>query len=188
LLEKRVRFDENTGEEFSTKIYTFPATFDEDKGYLFWTRKSFAKSFLDVPFPSEMSKLDIAHMTLLSKHLWSNTNLLGYRGHGGIKPYGIDDIAQAIELKPRQTYNFIQKMIALGMIARVDVRTEQTKETHYYVNPIYYFSNNRLSLNLYLIFRKQLDEVLPDWVKNKFAMINAQNPASSDKLRHGHRA
>lgn len=175
LIERRQLIDDTTGQIIKNNLFTFPAAFDDEKGYLFWTRKAFAKSFLDKPFPKEMTKLDIAHITMLSKHLWSNTNMLGYRGHGGVKPYDIDDISKAIDLKPRQTYNFIKKMIAIGMIAKVDVTIEQTKETHYYINPLYYFSNNRLSLNLYLIFRNQLDPHLPEWVKNKFAVSNVTN-------------
>lgn len=167
---KQVRYiNTETGEVFGEKNHFFPAAFDEEKGYLFWVRKNSCRSFHDVEFPPEMTDIDIGRMTRLSKKVWSNTNMLGYRGNGGIKPYDIEKIAEVLRLKPRQTRNFISKMIKLGVMAKVKVEVGGKKETHYYLNPIYFFSGNRIPLNLYLIFREQLDAVLPEWVKEKFA-------------------
>ena len=57
----------------------------------------------------------------------------------------------------------------LDYVNKVNVDTGGHKEVHFYVNPIYFFSSNRIPLNLYLIFRKELDKVLPSWVKAKYA-------------------
>jgi hypothetical protein len=62
-------------------------------------------------------------------------------------------------MKPRQAYRFVEKMIKLGIMARVKVECENHTQTQYYINPMYYFSSNRLPLNLYLMFQPQLDEV-----------------------------
>lgn len=168
MIEQTYRINEHTGEVVKSNIRHIAAAFDDDKGYLFWARKSFAKSFLDVPFPKSLTPAEIGRLTLLAKCIWSNTNMLGYRGNGGVKPYNIDIMAGKIGLKSRQTHSFITKMIKLGMMAKVEVKAEDRIETQYYINPIYFFSSNRIPLNLYLIFRKQLDEVLPDWVKDRF--------------------
>jgi hypothetical protein len=168
---KRTMIIDN-GEVRSVQEKAFAPVFDEAKGYLFWARKSFAKSFHDVDFPEEMNDLEIGRMAKLAKRIWSNTNMLGYRGNGGVRPYSVEMIAAFLKMKPRQTYRFIEKMVKLGVIARVKIDTGGNKETHLYVNPIYFCSTNRIPLNLYLIFRKQLDEVLPDWVKEKYRKQN----------------
>ena len=161
--------DEKTGEVCSVKKHFMESAFDEEKGYLFWARKSFTKSFHSVDYPKEMNDLDLGRMARLAKKIWSNTNMLGYRGNGGIKPYTVEKIGEVINLKPRQAKTFVDKMISLGVIAKVNVDTGGHKEVHFYVNPIYFFSSNRIPLNLYLIFRKELDKVLPSWVKAKYA-------------------
>lgn len=151
-----------------TKVQYISAAFHEEKGYLFWARKSFAKSFQEVPYPKEMTDAEIGRLAKLAKRMWSNTNMLGYRGHGGVKPYDIAKIGREIGLGPRQAYRFVNKMIRLGVMARIQVKVEGKLETQYYINPIYFFSSNRIPLNLYLIFRRQLDQVLPDWVKARY--------------------
>lgn len=168
MIKQTNTIDETTGEILKREIRFISAAFDEEKGYLFWVRKSFAKSFQEIDFPKEMNYAERGRMVTLAKRIWSNTNMLGYRGHGGVRPYDTDKIGELIGLKPRQAKRFMDKMISLGIIAKVDVRVEGKRETHYYVNPLYFFSSNRLPLNLYLIFRKQLDPHLPSWVKQRY--------------------
>ncbi|MCK9325466.1 MAG: hypothetical protein M0P69_08195 [Bacteroidales bacterium] len=146
----------------------YPSPFDEAKGYLFWARKSFAKSFHGVDFPEEMSDMEIGRMARLAKRIWSNTNMLGYRGNGGVRPYTVEMIADILKMSTRQAYRFVEKMIRLGILAKVKVDTRGTVETSLYVNPIYFCSTSRIPLNLYLIFRKQFDEVLPAWVLERY--------------------
>lgn len=161
-------WDERTGEKLKETEKQFAPAFDEEKGYLFWARKSFSKSFADVDFPDEMNDLEIGRMARLAKRIWSNTNMLGYRGNGGVKAYSVDSMADILKMKPRQAYRFIEKMIGLGVLARVTINTDQRKEAQLYVNPIYFFSSNRIPLSLYLIFHRQLDQYLPGWVKEEY--------------------
>lgn len=167
-IKRIMRVDGQTGEVYYSKEeYQTPA-FDEEKGYLFWARKKAAKTFADVTFPQGMNDLEIGRMVRLSKRIWGKTNMLGYRGNGGVRPYNIDQIGEVIGLKSRQTHAFVTKMLKLGILARVVVECEGVKETQFYVSPIYFFSGNRIPLNLYLIFREQLDAILPEWVKQRF--------------------
>jgi len=161
--------DTVTGEVlFSTQRASKVKYFDEEKGYLFWARKSFSKSFADIDFPDDMSDLEIGRMARLAKRIWSNTNMLGYRGNGGVRAYSIDMIADILKIKTRQAYRFIEKMIRLGVLARVTINTDQRKETQLYVNPIYFFSSNRIPLSLYLIFHRQLDQYIPKWAQEAY--------------------
>lgn len=169
IIKRTQIIDDTTGDVASTKVQYISAAFSEEKGYLFWARKSFAKSFQDVPYPKGMTILEIGQMAVLAKHIWSSTNMLGYRGNGGIKPYDIPGIAKILKVGERRAQQFISKMIGIGMLARVRVETDGGVETQYYVNPVYFFSSNRIPLNLYLIFRQQLDGVIPDYAKKLYA-------------------
>lgn len=169
---KETKLISDDGEIIKNNIHHIAAAFDEEKGYLFWARKSFAKSFMDIPYPPGMNHSEIGKMAILAKKIWSNTNMLGYRGNGGVKPYTPEQIGKFIDLGPRQAGRFIDKMIRIGILARVKIETGGKKETQYYVNPVFYFSSNRIPLNLYLIFKDQLDRFLPDWVKQEFSKNN----------------
>ncbi len=169
MLKETRLINTQTGEVLGKNVHPIAPVFDEEKGYLFWPRKSFAKSFLDIDFPKELSFKEIGQLTTLAKKMCPKTNMLGYRGNGGTRPYNIDKIGAVIGLKSSQSYSFVRKMIRLGVIAEVKIKTGETIETQYYINPIYFFSGNRISLNLYLIFHRQLDRHLPEWVKMKYA-------------------
>ena len=47
-------------------------------------------------------------------------------------------------------------------------KTCSEKQVQYYMNPIYFFNGKWLSLNLYLLFKVDLDGVLPEWARWKF--------------------
>lgn len=160
--------DFSTGEVLDRKVVTFPAYFDEEKGYLFWSRKNHTRSFQDIPFPEDMTDSDIGKLARLSKHIWSDTNMLARKGSGGLRPLGVEDIGRIVNLKRRQTYTFIKKMVELGVMAKSKTKVGDVVENFYYINPIYFCSSKRIPLHLYLIFRKQFDEVLPKWVIKKF--------------------
>jgi hypothetical protein len=160
--------DDVTGELYGKNVRHIAAAFDEEKGYLFWARKSFSKSFMGVDFPVQMTMKERGQMATLAKKIWSTTNMLGYRGNGGVKPYSVEQIGQILGMKPYQANTFMRKMIHMGIIAKAVVRVGDRTDVQYYVNPIYFFSSNRIPLNLYLLFRKELDGILPEWVKRKY--------------------
>lgn len=171
--------NEKTGQVVSTNVTHIAAAFHEEKGYLFWARKSFTKSFQDVPYPDGMTDTEIGQMARLAKCVWSNTNMLGYRGNGGVLAYDTPGIAKVLKVGKRRAQQFVAKMIRLGMLARVEIETEDSRDVQFYVNPIYFFSSNRIPLNLYLIFRAQLDANLPDWVKDQFKEVSLKNEGAT---------
>ncbi len=182
MLEKQTRLiNRQTGEVVRSSSHPIAPMFDEEKGYLFWPRKSFMKSFLDIDFPKEMSFKEIGQMTALAKKMCPKTNMLGYRGNGGTRPYNADKIGAVIGLKPSQSYSFVRKMIKLGIMAAIKIKTGDSVETQYYVNPIYYFSGNRINLNLYLIFHKQLDQYIPEYAQEEY---RKQNGYENEKKRY----
>ena len=169
MLEKETRIvDRGSGEVLKKTTHLIAPMFDEEKGYLFWARKSFMKSCLDIDFPKEMSFKEIGQMTALAKKMCPKTNMLGYRGNGGTRPYNVDKIGAVIGLKPSQSYSFVRKMMRLGIMAEVKIKTSGKVEVQYYVNPMHYFSGNRIPLNLYLLFHKQLDQHIPGYAQEGY--------------------
>ena len=166
--KKTMYIDEQTGEIVGQKSRYVGNRFDPEKGYLFRNQAGGFSQFYDVPFPPEMTDIEIGRMTRLAKKMWGKTNMIGYRGNGGVKPYDIDGMARIIGLERRQTYSFIKKMIDLGVMAKVKIESHGKVDYQYYINPLYYNSSNRISLNLYLIVRRQLDPYIPAWARKRF--------------------
>jgi hypothetical protein len=143
--------------------------FDTSKGYLLDFHQGGVRMFYDVNYPDEMTFAERGRLATLAKKIWSNTNMLAYRGNGGVKPMTVEQIGEVIQLKPYQTRAFLRKMVRLGVMAKATIEVSGQKETQWYISPLYFFSSKYLPLNLYLLFRKQLDGVLPEWVKQKFS-------------------
>lgn len=163
--------DVETGEVKSEKTNTtyFPPRFDEEKGYLWWAQKAHTKSFCDVKFPEEVSMIDRGRLLTLMKHIQPGTNILGYRGHGGFRPYNVEQIANLINTTPEQTKRFLRRMEKAKIIKPIPGTVNGRVVNQYIVNPLYFFAGNRLSINLYDHFREELNPHLPDYVKIEFA-------------------
>lgn len=177
ILEETVvnKYDVETGERIHqrTKTRYLSKRFDAGKGYL-WRSGAGVKSFFDVPFPESMSMIDRGRMATLSRHIWHDTNALVYRGHGRLKPYDVAGIGLLLGLSPAQADAFIKRMKKLRIIKQIPVPFGEKIEQQYYVNPLYYFRGPRLSGNLYALFHEELEEYVPDWVKEEFAKADEQ--------------
>jgi hypothetical protein len=168
-IQKKMLIDKDTGEVISEKMLNINI-FDEKDGYLFWKNRQAIKTYPGISLPEGLTDREVACLHKLSQCIWSTTNMLAYRGYENRpKPMDVERIAKETGMPLRNASSFIRKLIDLGVMAKVVVETAHNKETQYYLNPIYFFSGNRLSLNLYLLFRTQLDRYLPEWVREKFA-------------------
>jgi len=169
---KETAYYDNDGTETCKKKVYLPDRFDDKKGYLFWNQTSFVKTFQDVELPVGLRKVDIANLFLLSKKVYRNTNMIGYRGVGNSpRPMTIRQMADVIKDTERHTTTFIKRMIKCRIIAKVDVKIGDDKTVQYYFNPIYFFSSNRLSPNLYALFQKDLDPFLTNYAKERFGKL-----------------
>jgi hypothetical protein len=173
--KKFVIYDRVKGENVfeSTKGF-YPPRFDEERGYLFWNRKTFAKQFSDVDFPKDMTMLDRGRLATLAKRIWGNSNVLVSKKNGQKQPIDVAEIADTIGLSMRYTEEWLQRMNMMDVIVFNDVIRRGNKERFYYVNPLYFFSSNRMPLALYLMFRDVIDAQLPYEVKTKFAQQHTE--------------
>jgi len=174
MYHKQTIVSNDYGEMISNKSVTYKGRFDVESGYLFWAQRNFVKSFPDVDLPAEISDDERGKLDKLSHKVFESTNMLAYRGHDGITPFGLKDIGETLKLGERQTRRFVDKMLQLGIMARVFVDCKGKRIMQFYLNPMYYFSSTRLSLNLYLLFQDQLNEVLPRYVIANFKTMKQQ--------------
>lgn len=158
--------DTKTGEVVKEGKSFVNAQFDEEEGYLFWNRRSHNKAFHEIKLPSELTWAERGRLEELSRHVFSTTNMLAYRGNGGLKPYTIKKIGEVIGLGERQTKRLLKKYMDLKVMEKGHYSSSDKE--YYYLNPLYFFSSKRIPLNLYLIFKDSLDEHLPEWVINKY--------------------
>lgn len=180
-MEKIVTYKDDAGEVVNEKKHYYPNRFDDEKGFLLLIKGGSFRQFIQIPFPAEMTDAEIGKLMRLGKHMWRDTNMLGFRGHGGIKPYDIQSMAKLLErtvekdgkqeIEPisiRHMERFIKKMIDLGVMAKARVETGGIIEVQYYINPLYVFGGNRISNNLYILFHASLDKYIPEWARRKF--------------------
>jgi hypothetical protein len=173
ILQKEVIYYDDEQQILSKHRQFVDNRFDDEKGYLFWTQKHGVKQFSDVPFPIEMTDAEIGTITRLAKCIYKDSNMLAYRGNGGIKPHSMKTIAKELNVTDRQAERFIKKMIELEVMAKGKFEIGGTVEVHYYISPIYFFSGKRINNTLYVLFRNQLDAVLPAWVRARFVEQNS---------------
>ncbi len=165
MIHRKQLISESTGEVFLTSDTKFTESMNEE-GYRFPAHKAGIRLFADVPYPNEMTDAEIGKITRLSRYyMVGGANMLGYRRGKEIAPYTADEITMLAKLKPRQGQAFIRKMLSLHVFLRVSTHSG----VQFYINPVHGFSNGqRLSLDLFLLFQKEVASLLPAWVIRDF--------------------
>lgn len=148
--------------------------FDPEKGYLFQPNRDSIKTFPGCGLPDDLTETETARLYRLSLVMHKDSNLLCYTSRNAAKPMNTAKIAGYLRLSPRRTALFLQNMIHRHIIGRVRVRIGNSQETQYYINPIYFFCGKWLNVNLYFLFRRDLDKVLPQYVIQKFGEMRSK--------------
>ena len=142
---------------------------DDERGYLFWPNRNKFSMFTDVPLPKGVTDNDYAKLCKLAHHLKPNTNIIVYRGHSSVCPATIEIMAKKyLDITPHRAVIFINKMIRLRVIAEDKSKTGNSKHKKYLMNPLYFICGKWVNANLYFAFAKDLDPVIPDYVKVQF--------------------
>jgi group I intron endonuclease len=144
--------------------------FDKEKGYLFKNKSYYIQFFKTEDNISDKVSdfADIGRLHVLAENTYADTNMIAYYKNKKYYPAGIKEISEIIRLCERNTKDFVKRMIDLGIMAKAIVNSNEQIDVQYYLNPLYFLSSKYLSPGLYMLFRKQLDEHLPQWVINKF--------------------
>jgi len=164
MIDKRQHINDK-GEIVNETFNRYPDAMT-DEGYRIPSHKLGARLFADVQFPKEMLYIDIGRMTVLSKLMIRRTNMLGYRVGRRIEAYTTYEIGGLVGLRSEsQRYAFINRMLKLRVMQRVDINGK----SQYYINPAYFMSaGQRLSLDLFLLFREELAPIVPLWAMRSF--------------------
>lgn len=156
--------NEETGEVLVESENNFTNSMT-DEGYRIPSHKMGARMFSNVPFPAGMTDAEIGKMARLAKLMVSKTNMLGYRDGRGIQAYTAGEIAELAGLGARRGIPFVNKMLRLHVLQKVVTSAGAS----FYINPAYFMANGqRLSLDLFLLFREELKGVVPVWAMNEF--------------------
>lgn len=168
MIDRRTKIDDETGVIISTKDYKY-TIFDADKGYLFKNKSHYVKSYQGIKLSNVLdNKIDIANMILLKENMYKDTNMIYVRKNKKYLPATIADMAIMMDLCERNAKEFINRMMNLGLIAKAVINTNETIQIQFHINPLYFNSSKYISPALYMMFRKQLDEHLPEWVVRRF--------------------
>lgn len=167
-MHKEEAYYNNDGEKMFSRSVHFTGRFHDDKGYSLYAYGNTINSRKKTPFPSDMTKTEIANMVLLSRHLALNSNELVYKSKDKYVPMKRKHIGKAIDLEERQAYRFISKMLKLKMIAKVDVPIMGGTEERYLMNPIYFLNGKHIGDFLYWTFQEQLDKEIPIWAREQY--------------------
>ena len=143
--------------------------FDEEKGYLFRPNRDSVKMFPGCGLPEDLTESETARLYRLSLTMHKGSNLICYRSRNVSKAMNTAKIAAYLRISIRQALSFLQRMIQRRLIGRVKVKVGSTQETQYYINPCFFFAGKWLNPNLYFLFRRDLDKMLPKWVIEKFS-------------------
>jgi len=164
MIEKKQLIHQGTGEILREGYRHYTEAMNEE-GYRFPSHKAGARIFEGITFPVEMTVDEIGRMTLLSKLMIGATNMLGYRRGRNIMAYSILEIGELARLKNWRGRKFVNRMCKMRVMQRIDTNSG----AQYYINPAYFMaSGHRLSLDLFLLFRDELKQIVPAWVMNDF--------------------
>ena len=167
-IRKAQLIDENTGQVMAEKSGLFE-TFHPEKGYLFRNNAKYVKFYQEIRLSDVIkNKSDYANMHLLAEHLYKNTNMIAVYRNKKYVPASEYDMQQIVGMCERRFKEFLDRMINAGVIAKVIIKSKNTLTAQYYINPLHFNTSKYLSASLYMLFQKQLDEYLPDWVIRKF--------------------
>lgn len=152
----------------NTKEYKY-TIYDDSKGYLFKHRTNFIKGYQGIKLSDAVgSKSDYANMHLLAEHLYKDTNMISVYRNKKYQPATIKDMCASLDLSEKRFKQFMDRMMIIGLIAKLVINTNEAVQVQYHINPLYFNTSKYLSPMLYMMFRKQLDEHLPNWVIAKF--------------------
>lgn len=174
IYEKKA-INSETGEVLYSNQYQ-KIFFSNEKGYVFFTHKNSIRIFDDINLPDDITDDEIGKLFKLSKKTYKNTNMLMYRSKNNIKAMQIEHISKLLGVSLRRAQMFVHKMIKYHIMAKVLIKnSEKSYEVQYYLNPLYFFHSKYLNLNLYLLFKNDLDKYLPKWVIAKFCESGKNN-------------
>jgi hypothetical protein len=160
---KKIIVDED-GEIVDEKVLSFYNPFKEGKGYNFKYKSIYIKSYLDIPLPEEFKDTEVGKIYRLSRHIYSDSNLLAKRSNNTIRPLTKEEVQEIVGLHRTKFNPFLKKLFKHKVLKIIPLNGED----YFCFNPLYFNSTTYLPIYLYIAFQKELKDHLPEWVINKY--------------------
>lgn len=161
---KTVRYEDKKSGVVSEYNYFTEPTFDEEEGYLFKPKTHFIREFLDRPFPPCLSWSEQGRINKLKYYMLSDNQFLVYRSNDVLKPITENEMGKILNMSNRQVKALIKKVKIIGILKEVAFDTA----TYFVFNPVYASKSKRITITMFLLFQKELKQVLPKWVVGRF--------------------
>jgi hypothetical protein len=173
--------DPSTGEVYSDKSeYATNKLWKDGKGGMIMPRNGHKKIYGVVKLTDVVKdKGDRANILVLLDNIYKDTNKIC----AGRKIAGIPDIAAMLNLREERAKRFLWRMMKIGIIAKMTVEVAGTTSVSWVFNPVFVNSCRYVSPELYLTFQKYIDEVLPEWMRRKYAECLAERAATETEQR-----
>ena len=152
-----------TGEVSVNQSY-IDLMFDYEKGFLFWNTRNHIRTFIDLPIPNAFSLLEKGRIVEIRQYIIKDSQKIGYKSNGVIKPFTIKKISKVIQASERQAKAFIKKCKEYKLMKEMLI----DGVTWYLFSPLYGMRSKRLTIDTYIAFQDELRRVLPWWVVVKF--------------------
>ena len=140
--------------------------FDDDDGYLFKPNQLTIRQFKEGKPNENLSWQDRGRIDELKYHMLKNQFLM-YKSGNRLCPLRVKEIGKLVGLCDKKAKEFLKKIIQYGVIKEVII----DGTTYFAMNPLYAMKTKRITLTTYMIFHKELENVLPDWVNKKFSEL-----------------
>lgn len=138
-----------------------------EKGYLYKNQTNVIRSFLDKPYPKELTWSEKGKLGRLECEL-SKDQMLVYRSGIEVKAHTIKTISKILESSERQTRELIRKCKRLGVIGEAKIKTPTMNGKFYFINPMYKTLGKRISLISFIVFKQYLKKEIPEWAIKKY--------------------
>lgn len=152
--------------------HTAFSRWDDDRGYKLFHNRSEISAVQKLQFHDDLTDQEVGRMCRLSRYLTPEANVLAYRGNKNeFKPMTPETMAKALRTNVRSVYRLLDKARNYGVIRKVTAEGE----TLYYMNPLYFSASRYIPLNLYILFRDEIDKYLPGWAIERYRLMELQN-------------
>jgi hypothetical protein len=151
------------------------------KGYNYKYKSARIQIYLDKDLPECFNASEIGRLFLLSKKIFSDSNLIAYRAAGELTPYTLETLCKIVGLSKPRFYSFMAKARKYKIIKTLVYCGKE----YYCFSPIYFNSTHYIPLHLYLAFQDELNECLPkhiiEWYLDWQESITDKDKAVSEK-------
>lgn len=169
LIEVKSYVNSSTGEIAGRSQKELPEYFKPESGYRLMARTKNVRTFPEIPFPAELSRMELGHLCFLSRSIWANTGALGDTKRRSFKPFSDEALLKHVGFTDeRYAQKWLKKMVRLSLLRSVDVNLpDGSQERQWYINPLY-FCPMHLTRQAYLIWRDQVEMLCPEYVRQLF--------------------